>query len=143
LEHAEEFNAEVDATNTAVINGRLAHSEALPQHKRQKKVSILSNQAKIWVPFNKIAVLGGVRIGDTLIKEEPKLTLELGKAWQPTFNLKIFDIVMAQGFLDRLGDFGRFSNVPPLIYSISSVVFLALSTPCLAPMACHMLYIGH
>ena len=78
--------------------------------------SNLSRLAKLWIPFGKKLVLEGVIVSGNAIFSEPQKTLALGSAWQSTFSSKPFDSVMAQSYLDNLGDFGTYSTTPPPDY---------------------------
>ncbi len=87
-----------------------------PSPRKDEVSSNLSRLAKLWIPFGKKLVLEGVIVSGNAIFSEPQKTLALGSAWQSTFSSKPFDSVMAQSYLDNLGDFGTYSTTPPPDY---------------------------
>ena len=66
--------------------------------------------------------MNGIAVNEEIITQEPRKTLELGKAWQPTFDANPLPHLEAQPFLTSLGDFGNYENVPePDIYTYFEV----------------------
>ena len=59
----------------------------------------ISRLAKLWVPLDKRIVLQGVHSNNTIIRNEPEWTLQLGRDWQRTFDRKPFPISEATEFL--------------------------------------------
>ena len=106
------FSWIADTTNTSLLNDRTITVQAT-HRPSEKKLKTLSNLAQLWIPISKTLILAGIKVDGNIIREEPQLTIAMGAAWQPTFSPKDFNEGEAQEFLESLGDFGTYEDVPP------------------------------
>jgi hypothetical protein len=63
---------------------------------------MLTNLARLWVPMARTIVLNAIQINGNIIREEPEQSLDMGRAWQPTYNLKDFSDEDADVFLENI-----------------------------------------
>ena len=52
----------------------------------------------LWIRHYRRLVLSGVALNNSIVRGEPALSIELGKAWQPTFDAKPFNEQAARDF---------------------------------------------
>ena len=92
----------------------------------QKKMNIISNLSKLWIPLNKTLILGGVKVNENIIRNEPDLTIAMGAAWQDTFSPKDFNERGALEFLTSVEGLGKYSDVPaPGHWAIAETIWHA------------------
>ena len=92
------FSNLTDEARSHRYQTQLAGITASGAAQSEAMASRLNNQSKLWIKHNKRLVLSGVAINGDIIRAEPQRSLELGKAWQPTFTAKEFDAEHAHQF---------------------------------------------
>jgi len=117
------FADTVDAANAALLGNRaLAISGGAGKESKMRK---LANLSRLWIPMAKTMVLNAVKVDGNIIRQEPDLSIAMGKTWQPTYDLKEFNEQEADTFLENLGDIGCFSEdtEPPGLYNFGKTIY--------------------
>ena len=106
------FSQIADETNTILYSDRASDICAKPKF-NERKYNIIANLAKLWIPLNKTLILGGIKVNDHIVRNEPELTIEMGNSWQPTFAPKDFCEQEALNFLTSTEGLGEYADTAP------------------------------
>ncbi len=118
-----DFSEEISRVKTLCLSAQANTVHNNNDRDRDKQLNKISRLAKLWLPLGKSFSLSGVNTGKEIVREEPRRTLALGEAWQPTFNPKPFNEVQANTFLSKVGFIGSYGNaVPPDIWTYRRTV---------------------
>ena len=101
-----------DHANTQLLEERAREIQSNPRHS-VKKLTKVNNLAKLWIPMSRTLSLAGIKVDGRIIRQEPELSIAMGRAWQPTFSPKEFCQDDAERYLAETGNFGEYSETPP------------------------------